>query len=125
MSTKISIDNFPVTREWASLVWKLFAGEADFLRQSLWRQMDDAGIIATTSSHFTTTVRVSGQQKKSINMSELSSETLGAPACFNMKNYCGSQGCETGPFQQKKTLQPRGFSLNAFREREEGVPSGI
>lgn len=68
--------------------------------------MDYAGIIATTSSHFTTTVRVSGQQNRSINMSELSSETLGAPACFNEKNYCGRQGGKTGPFQQKKTLQP-------------------
>lgn len=52
-----------VTREWISLVWKRFAGEAD-LWQSLWRQMDHTGIVATTSLHITTTMRVSGQQKQ-------------------------------------------------------------
>lgn len=50
-------------------------------------------------------------------MSELSSETLGAPACFNKKNCHDRQGCESGPFQQEK--QPSGFSPNAFREGTE------
>lgn len=54
-----------------------------------------------------------------MNTSELSSENLGAPAGFNKKNYCGRQGCESGPFQQKKIFQPQGFSLNAFREDRE------